>query len=279
MDKISKISKPAKIAIISIFGLLLLFISFYSYSAATDNSAIQKINSFFTGETETEIILEERITHGRKTVNDDSLAAGTTKLRQEGQDGTRRIVVRITKDKDGNEIYRKTINTEISKEPIDEVVAVGTKNTSTSSNSSSSSSNTPSSSPNKSGGSSGSTASGTSKKPGSNSSGSNSPSNSSDKANWLPYNYNSIVNQCKSGVMKKYGHGFYKNEVSVYRGDSGAYVAYGYVYRGANASSGFIGVKCTFEDKTVAGVDYYDSNSMGIWNTFPGHIYTEDEIE
>ena len=72
--------------------------------------------------TETE---EHRIPHGTKTVSDNTLEKGKTKIKTEGQDGIE-VVEYLVTYVDGEVKSREIVSTKTVKESVDEVVAEGT---------------------------------------------------------------------------------------------------------------------------------------------------------
>lgn len=72
------------------------------------------------------ITVEEDIPFNDKTVNDASLPTGQTNLRQVGELGRKSTVYRVNFI-DGKEVSRELINTQILKDPVDRVTAVGMK--------------------------------------------------------------------------------------------------------------------------------------------------------
>jgi resuscitation-promoting factor RpfB len=68
----------------------------------------------------------QTIAHASKTVNDAALAEGTRKTRTKGADGTKTVTYEITLT-DGVETGRTVVSEKVTKQPVTEVVAVGTK--------------------------------------------------------------------------------------------------------------------------------------------------------
>ena len=64
-----------------------------------------------------------------KKVNDSSLAKGKTKVSQKGQKGEKQVKYLVT-TKNGEEVAKEYISEEITKKPVEEIVKVGTKKTS-----------------------------------------------------------------------------------------------------------------------------------------------------
>jgi len=97
--------------------------------AASSNSEPSKAETSvvsepaFTFSEPTEVV---PIDFGEKQQDDSTLKKGDTKNIQEGVAGEKEIVYRI-KYKDGKEISREIISESIIKEPIDKIVAIGTK--------------------------------------------------------------------------------------------------------------------------------------------------------
>lgn len=77
--------------------------------------------------TEVRTVTETRsIPFGRRTVNDSSLAKGTSKVRTRGVAGLKRLTYRVTVV-NGVQTGKTLLREEIVKQPVTEVVAVGTK--------------------------------------------------------------------------------------------------------------------------------------------------------
>ncbi|MBR3157418.1 G5 domain-containing protein [Candidatus Saccharibacteria bacterium] len=76
-------------------------------------------------ETKTETVTEP-ISHDVKTVEDNSLEYGKTKITTEGADGIITYTYEVTYE-DGKETSRKQISKETTKKPITKVIAKGTK--------------------------------------------------------------------------------------------------------------------------------------------------------
>lgn len=74
--------------------------------------------------TETETISFQTIER-----DDDSKNEGTTETQQEGKNGEKTIKYLVTYDGDNNEISREKISEEITTEPVDKIIAKGTKKT------------------------------------------------------------------------------------------------------------------------------------------------------
>ncbi|WBB77364.1 G5 domain-containing protein [Micromonospora sp. WMMD882] len=68
----------------------------------------------------------ETIRHGSRTVKDSSLAKGTRKVRTRGVDGVRTLTYQVTVT-DGVQTGRKLVKSVVTRQPVTEVVAVGTK--------------------------------------------------------------------------------------------------------------------------------------------------------
>ncbi|AEG45225.1 uncharacterized protein YabE (DUF348 family) [Isoptericola variabilis J7] len=74
-----------------------------------------------------EVVTEKPVEHGHETREDaDRYADLGTKVAQEGKDGVRTIVERVT-TVDGEEESRETVSDEVTTEPVTEVVVKGTK--------------------------------------------------------------------------------------------------------------------------------------------------------
>ena len=82
-----------------------------------------------TGPTETRTVTEvQTIPHGTRKVNDSSLPKGTTKVRTAGVDGQKTVTYKVTY-LDGQETGRTVVSELVTKQPVTEVIAVGTKST------------------------------------------------------------------------------------------------------------------------------------------------------
>ncbi len=73
-----------------------------------------------------ELIETEEIEFNTKKVNDSSLAKGKTKVSQKGQNGQKNIKYSVVK-KNGEVVSKDYVSEEIIKEPVDEIIKVGTK--------------------------------------------------------------------------------------------------------------------------------------------------------
>ena len=127
MRKLQQFEKPVKIIVIVLILLTLCFISFLTYLYIEENGKIESMSHFFTGDTESELTIEEEIPFDKKEVKDNSLNKGTSKIKQKGVTGKKVITFKVTKDRDGKEINRSVIKEQIVSEPINEIVAIGTK--------------------------------------------------------------------------------------------------------------------------------------------------------
>ena len=245
MNRINRLKTPTKIAILVLFFFLAAFVGIVSYLSIADEAAIRAISSYFTGETESEIITEEKIPFESKTVDDDGLEAGHQEVRRAGEDGIKRIVVRVTKDKDGNVINRETVRIETIKEPVDEITAIGTKDaqaTQSQTNSDQANKTTPRNS--------------SKTTPKSNSS-SSSPgaAASAPGANYLPTSNEALLSLCEKTISQKYGSTFYKKPRYIDMGDTGWYRMHGLIKEG----SGYREVGCAIDSGPN---NTYDANSI-----------------
>jgi resuscitation-promoting factor RpfB len=66
------------------------------------------------------------IRYGTREVDDDSLAEGKTKVRVKGVNGVRTITYEVTLT-DGNETARKQVSSVVTRKPVTQVIAIGTK--------------------------------------------------------------------------------------------------------------------------------------------------------
>ena len=73
-----------------------------------------------------EEIVEEKIPFEIKKVKDSNLPLGEEKIKQEGKEGIKEITYKVTYV-DGKETTREKIKEEVTKEPIDKIILVGTK--------------------------------------------------------------------------------------------------------------------------------------------------------
>ena len=134
MHWLSHLKKPAKVFVIIMMFVTFLSIAIIVYLEVTNNSISESISHYFVGDTESEITVEEVIPYEKQEVKDDNLDEGVTETRQEGKDGKKKIIFRVTMDKDGNEIDRTYAGEEIITEAVDEIIAIGTKVSTPSSN-------------------------------------------------------------------------------------------------------------------------------------------------
>lgn len=121
------LKKPTKIVILLIAIVTFLLLATIVYLEATNNSVFESMSHYFVGDTESEITIEEIISYEKQEIKDDNLDEGVTETRQEGKDGKKKIIFRITMDKNGNEINRTYVDEEIITEAVDEIIAIGTK--------------------------------------------------------------------------------------------------------------------------------------------------------
>ncbi|MBR3233316.1 G5 domain-containing protein [Candidatus Saccharibacteria bacterium] len=127
MRWLSHQKKPIKIFIIIMMFVVFLFLAIIIYLEATNNSLFESMSHYFVGDTESEITVDEVISYEKQEIKDENLDEGVTEIRQEGKDGKKKIIFRVTNDKDGNEINRTFIREEIVAEAVDEIIAIGTK--------------------------------------------------------------------------------------------------------------------------------------------------------
>lgn len=73
-----------------------------------------------------EVVEEVTLEHDEVRRDDDDLLEGTTRVAEEGRDGTREDTYRVERV-DGEEVDRELIGSEVVREPVDRVVLVGTK--------------------------------------------------------------------------------------------------------------------------------------------------------
>lgn len=104
-----------------------IFLAIIVYLEVTNNSMFESMSHYFVGDTESEITIEEVISYEKQEIKDENLDEGVTETRQEGKDGKKKIIFRVTMDKDGNEIDRTYIGEEIITEAVDKIIAIGTK--------------------------------------------------------------------------------------------------------------------------------------------------------
>src|SRR5262249_54746480 len=72
------------------------------------------------------ITVTKKIPFTKKTVKDSSLAKGTREVRTEGVAGVKTLTYQVTLT-NGVETSRKLLRAEITKKPVTEVIAIGTK--------------------------------------------------------------------------------------------------------------------------------------------------------
>lgn len=68
----------------------------------------------------------QKIPYAKKTIEDSSLAKGTREVRIKGVAGLKTVTYRVTLT-NGVETSRKLVRTEIAREPVTQVTAIGTK--------------------------------------------------------------------------------------------------------------------------------------------------------
>ena len=73
-----------------------------------------------------EITVDKEIPFGSREVSDSSLAKGKTKVKTKGENGLKRIKYAITTE-NGIEVKREVLSEETVKQPVAQVIAVGTK--------------------------------------------------------------------------------------------------------------------------------------------------------
>ena len=127
MQGLTRLQKPAKIFVLVMIIITFIFIGAISYLEITNNNIIEAMSRYFTGDTESEIVIDEVISFNKKEIKDDNLNEGMTEVRQKGVDGKKKLVFRVTKDRNGEEINRTLVREEIIIEPVDEISAVGAK--------------------------------------------------------------------------------------------------------------------------------------------------------
>ena len=72
------------------------------------------------------ITIEEDIPYAEKTISDASLATGQTNLRQVGELGRKSSIYRVN-FVDGKEVSRELVSSDVVKNPVDRITAVGMK--------------------------------------------------------------------------------------------------------------------------------------------------------
>lgn len=75
------------------------------------------------------VTANKSIPHGVKRVNDSTLAKGKTRVKTQGVNGTKKITYEVTVT-DGVETARVVVREEVVKQPVTEVILVGTKTSS-----------------------------------------------------------------------------------------------------------------------------------------------------
>lgn len=124
---LSRLKKPTKIIIFIVIIITFLLLAGIVYLEITNNSMLDSMSRYFIGDTETEITVDEIIPYEKQEIKDDNLDEGIIETRQEGKDGKKKIIFKVTMDKDGKEINRTYIGEEILVEATDEIIAIGTK--------------------------------------------------------------------------------------------------------------------------------------------------------
>ena len=126
LDKIQSLSMRAKILIafaaVGIAGIGCGIIIVTSEMTNREN-----INGLASQEIVQEIVETEEIPFERKEREDTTLEKGVTKLAQEGVVGEKSIRYRVVLDQDGNEISKEKIGEEVTKEPLNEIILIGTR--------------------------------------------------------------------------------------------------------------------------------------------------------
>lgn len=121
------LKKPTKVFIIIMVLVTFLFLAVIVYLEIANNSVLDSMTHYFVGDTESEITVDEVIPYKKQEVKDDNLNEGVIEVRQEGKNGKKEIIFRVTKDKDGNEINRTFVGEKIVNEAVDEIVVIGTR--------------------------------------------------------------------------------------------------------------------------------------------------------
>lgn len=137
MRWLSHLKKPTKVFIIIMTFVTFLSLAIIVYLEVMNNSIFESVSHYFVGDTESEITVDEVIPYEKQEIKDDNLEEGTTEIRQEGKDGKKKIIFKITMDQDGKEINRTYVSEEITAEAVDEIIAIGTKVPASSTNSNS----------------------------------------------------------------------------------------------------------------------------------------------
>ena len=127
MRKIAQLEKSTKIFILIMMAATLLSVIAIAVLDITNNFRSDLMANFFTGDTESEISVEEAISYERREIEDEKIDKGVTEIRQKGIEGKKRVIFRVTKDRDGNEINRSFVREEIISNPEDEIIAIGTR--------------------------------------------------------------------------------------------------------------------------------------------------------
>lgn len=96
-------------------------------STAVENEMSINIDRISTNE----VVETEEIAFETKKVNDSSLAKGKTKVSQKGQKGQKNVKYLVT-TKNGEVVSKELLSEEITKEPVNEIIKVGTKKTTSS---------------------------------------------------------------------------------------------------------------------------------------------------
>ncbi len=124
--KIKTMSVAAKV-ITSVATVIIVGGGTTAIIIANDSEVREDIGQFMRQETEQEIMETKEIPFDKKEEQDENKYKGETETRQEGIAGEKVVKYKVIFNKDGNEIFREKISEEIVKEPIDEIIVIGTK--------------------------------------------------------------------------------------------------------------------------------------------------------
>ncbi|MBR3319616.1 G5 domain-containing protein [Candidatus Saccharibacteria bacterium] len=120
-----KHSQKVFVTIAAVMTLILLFVIFFF--EIKNNKLADVMPRFFNGDTESEISVDEVIPFEKKEIDDENLEIGKKETKQEGVNGRKKIVFRVTMDSEGNVINRTVLREEIVSEPTDEIILIGKK--------------------------------------------------------------------------------------------------------------------------------------------------------
>lgn len=83
-------------------------------------------NNYQEKTTKKNVKVNEAINYTTTKQNEQNMKNGTTAVVQAGSVGTKEVTYEVTYDKDGKEISRKKLSEKVTKEPVNEIIKVGT---------------------------------------------------------------------------------------------------------------------------------------------------------